>query len=53
MGYTDYMILEAQSPDDMREAVKQALTDGWVLLGGVAVTAVGDEGVFYSQALVK
>lgn len=53
MNYSDYMILEAESPDDMRVAIKQAMADGWTPLGGIAVTPAADDGTFYSQALVK
>ena len=56
---TDYHIVEAGDDDELEDAVKIAIQDGWQPFGGVAVTSFYDLDwhdepfYWYCQAMVK
>ncbi len=48
----DYMILEESKPNSLADAVKFAMSSGWVPLGGVSTTIISNYH-YYTQAMVK
>lgn len=50
---SNYKLIEAGDPDDLRSRVLQDSADGWEPQGGVAVVALGDDEYLYAQAMVK
>lgn len=49
----NYRVVEADDPDTLRERVLKAMLDCWVLQGGVAIVACGDDGYSYAQAMTR
>ncbi len=55
--YTEYKVLEAGDAKSLAKQVVKALSEGWVIVGGIAATPDLVAGTFYSnkfyQAMVK
>ena len=50
---SDYLAIEAVSPEDLQRKVKAALADGWQLQGGVCVVRLPNDDYLYVQALAR
>lgn len=48
----EYKIIKAWSHDYLENRVDYMLSKGWILQGGVSVTAI-EHGVQYAQAMIK
>jgi hypothetical protein len=49
---TQYRVISAESPDQLVNKVTLELTQGFLPIGGIAVTVMGSKAYFY-QAVVK
>ena len=48
-----YKVLSSQDVDELVKFVNDSVTDGWIPLGGIAVSIMNDSGVHYFQAVHK
>lgn len=52
----DYIIVHADSADELRKKVLDMITQGYTLAGGVAVAVVNDDGAYvewWAQAMTR
>ena len=53
----DYQIVTANFPDQLQLRVEEAMSQGWILQGGVSVTCLdvpaGAKDLLYAQALIR